>query len=381
MLEWSGACAGQPAAEPSERGLPQTCELTLTVETTVGATFERAWETIFNQPNNGALSAERTDGETLQSGDIEREGITVIYTAQPDSGFYLLEWSGACAGQPTAEPSERGLPKTCELTLTAETTVGATFERAWQITFNPQPPNGALSAQGKDGNALRPGDFIADGATVVFTATPNPGFYMREWGAQACDASFDNSERNSESQTCEAVVDDSFGANPPTPIFSSSLCFPIQNARADGGNPGKCVCADPNHLMFGEGANWFCAPPTICPAGYSEEDGDCIAPNASALPDYANSPEGCSKTFGGALRMVDGQPICSEIDIQGTFCFVGAREIFPCRGLFKHVWKCNRLNRPALNPFTCDPVCSEDGNIARGKHCGKQTANGVPVGG
>ena len=381
LLEWSGTCAEQPAAEANERGLPQTCELTLTAETTVGATFERAWETTLNQPDNGTLSAENADGETLQSGDIEREGITVIYTAQPNAGFYLLEWSGACAGHPAAEPSERGLSQTCELTLNAETSVGATFERAWEITFDPQPPNGTLSARGKDGNALRPGDFVADGATVVFTATPNPGFYMREWGAQACDASFDNSERNSGPQTCEAVADDSFDANPPAPIFSSSLCFSIQNARADGGNPGKCVCADPNHLMFGEGANRFCAPPTICPAGYSDRDGDCIAPNASALPDHANSPEGCSKTFGGALRILDGQPICSEIDIQGTFCFVGSREIFPCRGLFKHVWKCNRLNRPALNPFTCDPVCSENGNIARGKHCGKQTANGVPVGG
>ena len=467
LLEWSGTCAGHPAAEANERGLSQTCELTLTAETTVGATLERAWQTTLNQPDNGALSAESADGETLQSGDIKREGTTVIYTAQPDSGFYLLEWSGACAGQPAAEPSERGLPQTCELTLTAETTVGATFERAWEITFNPQPPNGALSARSKDGktlrpgdivregttviftaqpdaehyllawigdcggsavaapsehglsitcellasaatrvganfnlsrpitfnalpengvlsarskedgNVLRPGDFVADGATVVFTATPNPGFYMREWGAQACDASFDNSERDPGPQTCEAVADDSFGANRPAPIFSSSPCFSIQNARADGNNPDKCVCDDPNHLMFGEGANRFCAPPTICPAGYSDGDGDCIAPNASALPDHANSPEGCSKTFGGALRILDGQPICSEIDIQGTFCFVGSREIFPCRGLFKHVWKCNRLNRPALNPFTCDPVCSENGNIARGRHCGKQTTNGA----
>ena len=323
LLEWGGTCVGHPAAEPSERGLPQTCELTLTAETTVGATLERAWGTTLNQPDNGTLSAENADGETLQSGDIEREGITVIYTAQPDSGFYLLEWSGACAEHPAAEPSERGLSQTCELTLTAETTVGATFERAWQITFDPQPPNGALSARSKDGktlrpgdivregttviftaqpdaehyllawigdcggsavaapsehglsitcellasaatrvganfnlsrpitfnalpengvlsarskrggNVLRPGDFVADGATIVFTATPNPGFYMREWGAQACDASFDNSERDPGPQTCEAVADDSFGANRPAPIFNSSPVF-FHSKRAGG---------------------------------------------------------------------------------------------------------------------------------------------------
>ena len=464
LLEWGGACAGKPAAEASERGLSKTCELTLHAETTVGATFERAWETAFSQPDNGALSAENANGETLQSGDTGREGTTVIFTAQPDSGFYLLEWGGACAGKPAAEANERGLSKTCELTLHAETTVGATFERAWEATFDSQPPNGALSARTKDGKTLRssdivrqgttviftampdpeyyllgwrddcrgspaatpderglpvtceliasaatrvgaifklsrpiafnalpengalsarnkedggelrPDDFVADGATVVFTATPNPGFYMREWGTPACDASFDNSERNPGPQTCEAVADDSLNANPPAPIFNSSPCSSIQNARADGGNSGKCVCADPNHLMFGEGANRFCAPPTICPAGYSDAGGDCVAPDASVLPEHANSPEGCSKTFGGAMRVMDGQPVCSGIDIQGTFCFVGAREVFPCRGLFRHVWKCNRLNRPALNPFVCDPVCSEDGNMARGRYCGKAPA-------
>ena len=464
LLEWGGACAGKPAAEASERGLSKTCELTLHAETTVGATFERAWEAAFSQPDNGALSAESADGETLQSGDIGREGTTIIFTAQPDSGFYLLEWGGACAGKPAAEASERGLSKTCELTLNAETTVGATFERAWEAAFDSQPPNGALSARTKDGKTLRssdivrqgttviftampnaeyyllawsddcrgkaaatpgerglsitceliasaatrvgaifklsrpiafnalpengalsarnkedggelrPDDFVADGATVVFTATPNPGFYMREWGTPACDASFDNSERNPGPQTCEAVADDSLNANPPAPIFNSSPCSSIQNARADGGNSGKCVCADPNHLMFGEGANRFCAPPTICPDGYSDAGGDCVAPDALVLPEHANSPEGCSKTFGGAMRVMDGQPVCSGIDIQGTFCFVGAREIFPCRGLFRHVWKCNRLNRPALNPFVCDPVCSEDGNMARGRHCGKAPA-------
>ena len=564
LLEWGGHCAGQLPAEPHERGISQTCELTLNVETTVAATFKRAWQTTFDsQPSNGALSAETTDGETLQSGDIAPEGTTIIFTAQPDSGFYLLEWGGNCAGQLPAEPHERGLPQTCELTLHMETTVAATFERAWQTTFN-QPDNGTLSAEVKDGKALqsggaaregmtvvitaqpapgfyllkwtgdcdgqtvgsltlpgaaktceltadsqkqfgavferasetmfnpapqggrlsarikdgaeltpgertragttiiftarpdpryyllkwtgdcegepaadpnereqpkecevvaggdpqvgavfklawlvnfaplpdhsqngtlsarvkggkdlRSGDAVPDGATVVFTATPNPGFYMARWTrnrAGRCGAAFENPERNPASQTCEAVViGDSFEITPPAPEFNSS-CLPIKNALGDEDNPGKCVCADPAHLIFGEGENRFCAPPTICPTNYSNKNRDCIEHDANPpLPDYANSPEGCEEVFGGRRRLqTGGVEVCSGIDIQGTFCLVGSRDAFPCRGLFKHVRRCNDFNRPALNPFICDIECPGGGKTARGRYCGQETADENP---
>ena len=565
LLEWGGHCAGQPTAEPHERGLSQTCQLTLNAETTIAATFKRAWQTTFDsQPSNGALSAETTDGETLQSGDIAQEGTTIIFTAQPDSGFYLLEWGGNCAGQPPAEPHERGLPQTCELTLHMETTVAAAFERAWQTTFN-QPDNGTLSAEVKDGKVLqsggaaregmtvvitaqpapgfyllkwtgdcdgqtvgsltlpgaaktceltadsqkqfgavferasetmftpapqggrlsarikdgaeltpgertragttiiftarpdpryyllkwtgdcegepaadpnereqpkecevvaggdpqvgavfklawlvnfaplpdhsqngtlsarvkggkdlRSGDAVPDGATVVFTATPNPGFYMARWTrnrAGRCGAAFENPERNPASQTCEAVViGDSFEITPPAPEFNSS-CLPIKNALGDEDNPGKCVCADPAHLIFGEGENRFCAPPTICPTNYSNKNRrDCIEHDANPpLPDYANSPEGCEEVFGGRRRLqTGGVEVCSGIDIQGTFCLVGSRDAFPCRGLFKHVRRCNGFHRPALNPFICGVECPGGGNTARGRYCGQETADENP---
>ena len=564
LLGWGGNCAGQPAAEPRERGLPQTCQLTLHAETTVAATFKRAWQATFDsQPPNGALSAQIKDGETMQSGDIAPEGTIVIFTAAPDSGFYLLEWGGHCAGQPAAAPSERGLPKTCELTLNAETTIAATYERAWRAAFdqpangtlsaqvetgasllsggatragmtiivtaqpdanfyllkwtgacegqtvgahqrpgaaqtckltadaekqfgavfqrssktmfNPAPhggrlsarikdgaeltpsettppgttivftahpdpryyllewtgdcedepaadpnergqpkecgvvaggdpqvgavfklawlvnfaplpdhsQNGTLSARVKDGKDLRSGDAVPDGATIVFTATPNPGFYMARWTrgrAGRCDEKFENPERAPASQTCEAVViGDSFEITPPAPEFNSS-CLPIKNALGDEANPGKCICADEHHLIFGEGENRFCAPPTICPTNYSNENRDCILHDADPpLPDYANSPEGCEKVFGGQRRLQTGDiAVCSEIDIQGTFCLVGSRDAFPCRGLFKHIRRCNGFNRPALNPFICDTECPGGGNTARGRYCGQETADENP---
>ena len=475
LLEWGGNCAGQLPAEPHERGLPQTCELTLHMETTVAATFERAWQTTFNQPDNGTLSAEVKDGKALQSGGAAREGMTVVITAQPAPGFYLLKWTGDCDGQtvgsltlpgaaktceltadsqkqfgavferasetmfnpapqggrlsarikdgaeltpgertragttiiftarpdpryyllkwtgdcegePAADPNEREQPKECEVVAGGDPQVGAVFKLAWLVNFAPLPDhsqNGTLSARVKGGKDLRSGDAVPDGATVVFTATPNPGFYMARWTrnrAGRCGAAFENPERNPASQTCEAVViGDSFEITPPAPEFNSS-CLPIKNALGDEDNPGKCVCADPAHLIFGEGENRFCAPPTICPTNYSNKNRDCIEHDANPpLPDYANSPEGCEEVFGGRRRLqTGGVEVCSGIDIQGTFCLVGSRDAFPCRGLFKHVRRCNGFHRPALNPFICGAECPGGGNTARGRYCGQETADENP---
>ena len=475
LLEWGENCAGQLPAEPHERGLPQTCELTLHMETTVAAAFERAWQTTFNQPDNGTLSAEVKDGKTLQSGGAAREGMTIVITAQPAPGFYLLKWTGDCDGQtvgsptlpgaaktceltadsqkqfgavferasetmfnpapqggrlsarikdgaeltpgertragttiiftarpdpryyllkwtgdcegePAADPNEREQPKECEVVAGGDPQVGAVFKLAWLVNFAPLPDhsqNGTLSARVKGGKDLRSGDAVPDGATVVFTATPNPGFYMARWTrnrAGRCGAAFENPERNPASQTCEAVViGDSFEITPPAPEFNSS-CLPIKNALGDEDNPGKCVCADPAHLIFGEGENRFCAPPTICPTNYSNKNRDCIEHDANPpLPDYANSPEGCEEVFGGRRRLqTGGVEVCSGIDIQGTFCLVGSRDAFPCRGLFKHVRRCNDFNRPALNPFICDIECPGGGKTARGRYCGQETADENP---
>ena len=482
LLEWGENCAGQLPAEPHERGLPQTCELTLHMETTVAATFERAWQTTFNQPDNGTLSAEVKDGKTLQSGGAAREGMTVVITAQPAPGFYLLKWTGDCDGQTVGSPTLSGAAKTCELTADSQKQFGAVFERASETMFNPAPqggrlsarikdgaeltpgertragttiiftarpdpryyllkwtgdcegepaadPNereqpkecevvaggdpqvgavfklawlvnlappssnldaisgrsqgGTLSARIKDGKVLRSGDAVPDGATVVFTATPNPGFYMTRWqpsNAVKCDDEFENPERNPDPQICEVVVlGNSFEITPPAPEFNSS-CLPIKNALGDENNPGKCVCADPAHLIFGEGENRFCAPPTICPTNYSNKNRDCILHDAKPpLPDYANSPKGCEEVFGGQRRRQTGDvEVCSGIDIQGTFCLVGSHDAFPCRGLFKHVRRCNDFNRPALNPFICDIECPGGGKTARGRYCGQETADENP---
>ena len=78
--------------------------------------------------------------------------------------------------------------------------------------------------------------------------------------------------------------------------------------------------------------------------------------------DY-RSAEFCTRLGGSVDTIADSNTgesgeVCTGIDKAGTFCFVGAPEVFPCRGLFKHVERCNQMwRRPALNPFVCDAAC------------------------
>ena len=83
------------------------------------------------------------------------------------------------------------------------------------------------------------------------------------------------------------------------------------------------------------------------------------------------SAEGvCENLFGGMEKDEGGGKICSGADSSGTFCIIGSHAAFPCRGLFRHVWRCNREHhRPAENPFICGKRCDMETEIAKGAKC------------
>ena len=72
--------------------------------------------------------------------------------------------------------------------------------------------------------------------------------------------------------------------------------------------------------------------------------------------------------MGGDVKLEKQQKVCSNIDASGTFCFVGSREVFPCKGFYRRVLRCNSFNRPARNPFICGRAC-EDGHFPCGGGC------------
>ena len=91
------------------------------------------------------------------------------------------------------------------------------------------------------------------------------------------------------------------------------------------------------------------------------------APPPVALSDTAAE----CRMRGGEVRIDSGSGtrICLGLDRSGTFCLVDSGDAFPCRGLFKHVRRCNDVyHRPALNAFICGERCGAD-ETARGKGC------------
>ena len=91
-------------------------------------------------------------------------------------------------------------------------------------------------------------------------------------------------------------------------------------------------------------------------------------PATFELDDEVSRTSKLCSLMGGDVKLEKQQEVCSNIDASGTFCFVGSREVFPCKGLYRRVLTCNSFNRPARNPFICERAC-EDEHFACGGGC------------
>ena len=340
----------------------------------------------FQPPVNGVLFAASGDF-SIRNGGAAAHGTTITFTASPAAGYRIAAWLGACADTAATvifcEAAatvhvDAGVRFTdideCETNthtcaadggLCANTEGGFTCDCAAgyigdgrichadkTVSFR-QPANGTLSAESA-GVLIPDGGTAAHGTTVTFTAAPDAGWQASMWTGACAGTSVDASAGSAFCEV-EAVAAVSVGAT-----FTYI---------------GRCAVS--GHLIFGAPPNRRCAPPTICPANYAG-DNDCLpaapAETGSPAPDLpaaANEPNACEKVFGGVMRSAgDGRAVCSNVDRNDTFCIVGSRAAFPCRGLFRHVWKCNTYNRPALNPFFCGARCAGGANAARGRDCG-----------
>ena len=122
--------------------------------------------------------------------------------------------------------------------------------------------------------------------------------------------------------------------------------------------------------------DWTPPPP---PSGVEVDEPDAPSPPEPARaavpifnppgtpPDYSLKST-CLK-FGGIAEEIANakEYVCSEIDINDTFCFGGSKEALPCKGLYDHVRRCNYYNRRTLDPFYCAQVCAT--GFACGDEC------------
>ena len=248
-----------------------------------------------------------TVSSTPPAGDVDFE-TRVVFTAAPDLGFMVSLWSGA---DEWVRPGncDAGAAR-CEVTVTRAVTVGATF---------------------------------GDLNECDFTTGPN--------------------RFNCPSDSSCENLDATLGGDRFTCACDEAL-YDFDSVRV------RCGCATAGHLLFGEGGDRECKSPVICPAGYGDSNFDCVEDEATPLTSSQVESIVLCEAFGGLREAVvdSAHPgVCSEVDINDTFCFLESGEALSCRGLFEHVRDCNALNRPALDPWHCAAACGD--KQARGRRC------------
>lgn len=128
--------------------------------------------------NNGTIIASVND-DTIESGDLIRRGSKVVFDATPNEHFRVLAWrynGGLVLGNTTNQFIIESLTGDETATVLVE------FE-ATHFSVNYNAVNGefgTLTATA-NGETIESGDNVIRGAKMVFTATPNEDFKIKQW--------------------------------------------------------------------------------------------------------------------------------------------------------------------------------------------------------
>lgn len=125
------------------------------------------YEVTYSQPANGKLTA------SVESGTQVNGGTKVAFTAEPDEGYEIDEWT--VNGHSVANSSS-----TYTLNVTENSTVAVTFKAMVPVSAVPNGRNGniAITANGK---TITDG-YVSSGSDVTFTVTPeNTDDMVQAW--------------------------------------------------------------------------------------------------------------------------------------------------------------------------------------------------------
>jgi carbon monoxide dehydrogenase subunit G len=128
--------------------------------------------------SNGILTA-TADDNPISSGDDIVAGSTIVFSASPEVGFTIKEWS--VNGDPLSEFTDNTytIPS-----LTADVVVTVEFEpivpETYTVTFSVVGDNGTLTATA-NGVGISSGVEVEEGSVVEFVATPDEGFLVKVW--------------------------------------------------------------------------------------------------------------------------------------------------------------------------------------------------------
>ncbi|MEK6868453.1 MAG: hypothetical protein AABX98_06535, partial [Nanoarchaeota archaeon] len=212
------------------------------------------------------------------------KGTQVRLTATSDSGATFLAWTGACASQTS---------RTCELTLTSDVTVGATFttKKMVYVYASPQGTGGgrvSSSPSGINTGNAQYGINFEEGSTVIFTAIPYSGSALTSWSG--CTFSSGNTCTVSVKGTSMAI-EPTFGIA-QTPITQTQT-YSLTITKSSTGS-GTITSSD---------AKINCG--RTCSASYSSKSSVTLAAIAASGSTFSGWSGACSGTQSTCTVSID----------------------------------------------------------------------------
>ena len=207
----------------------RACAQTLGADETVTANFvQRRTLTVSPAPANGSVTASGIAcgaGTTGDCSELVDSGASVNLTATPAAHHVVKSWSGGgCSGTGT----------TCEVTVSADTTVSVTFGKP-TLRVSPKPTQGYVTGNGINcgSGAGRTTCSVAlnKGAAVSLTATADSGYDFSSWSG-GCSGT---SSSCAFSLTQDTTVGAGFAAEPTYGTDTIYLLASTKPAKPTGG--------------------------------------------------------------------------------------------------------------------------------------------------
>jgi len=136
-----------------------------------GGNQAKSFKIMFENPQFGTLTAKKKDGSTFISGQMAKENEELTFTVVPNEGYVVEAWKVA---------RQDKNPNMAHLIVTGETTVSVKLKgKGYKVTYKVEGEHGTLSAM-QGSKPVNNGATVESGS-VIFTATPDAGYKVKEW--------------------------------------------------------------------------------------------------------------------------------------------------------------------------------------------------------
>ena len=185
-----------------------------------GEDESKSFKITFENPQFGTLSAKKKDGSTFTSGQMAKENEVLTFVVTPSAGHVVDAWK--VATQDKDNSNKANLVVTCEATVSVKLKA-----RKYKVSYGVEGGHGTLSAM-QGAVPINNGDTEVSGS-VVFTATPDAGYRVKEWKLEGGTKS---SGGNQEDTTMAVLVNSNVDVKVIFELKKHTIKFAVEG---DGG--------------------------------------------------------------------------------------------------------------------------------------------------